>query len=84
MSLRKRRNVLRRRLITEDDIGEIARQQRRDEERQQRYGDQHRYQVQKPRATNSSMEDYSSQVPETSITPLYIFGKPFSFALDSA
>jgi hypothetical protein len=30
------------------------------------------------------MEDYSSQVPETSTTPLYIFGKPLSLALESA
>ena len=36
------------------------------------------------RATKSSMEDHSSQVLDTSITPLYIFGKPLSFALESA
>jgi hypothetical protein len=36
------------------------------------------------RATKPSMRCYSSQTRERSIIPLYIFGKPFTLALDIA
>ena len=36
------------------------------------------------RPTKNNMRDHSSQTRETSITPLYIFGNPFTFALDMA
>ncbi len=44
----QRRHVLRRRLVTEDGVGKIARQQRRDGERQQRNRNQHRQQIEEP------------------------------------
>ena len=44
----QRRQVLRRRLVGEDGGGKIARQQRRDGERQQRDRNQHRQQIKQP------------------------------------
>ena len=40
--------LLRRRLVAEDHVGEIAGQQRGDQERQQRDGEQHRHQIEQP------------------------------------
>ena len=36
------------------------------------------------RATKNGMEGHSFQARDTSITPLYILGKPLTFALDIA
>ena len=36
------------------------------------------------RATKNAMGGYSFQARDTSITPLYILGKPFTFALEIA
>ncbi len=67
----QRRDFIRRRLIAQDHVGEIARQQRGDQEGQQRYGDQNRHQVKEPSGDEAQ---HATVIPsrrsDTSITPL--------------
>jgi hypothetical protein len=80
----QRLHLFRRRLIAKDHIGEIARQKRSNQECQQRHGEQNRHQIEQPSGDESQHGNYSIQTFETSITPLYILGRPFSFALETA
>jgi hypothetical protein len=62
---------LRRRLIAEDRVGEVAGQQRGDQEREQRDRQQHRDEMQQLAADEAEhVFRYSSQVSETSMIPL--------------
>ena len=81
----QRRDFLRRRLIAQDHVSEIARQQRGDA------GMSAAIQQSEPAPGTgafarrmTSMRGYSIQTSDTSITPLYIFGRPLSFALEIA
>ncbi len=58
----QRRHLVGRRLVAEDDVSEIARQQRGDQEGQQRDRNQHRHQIQEPSRDES---EHRGPIPAT-------------------